>query len=92
MTSGRRRGPAIVSSNWQVRSTRSLAEATESPAHPWDVTSCVEHDGYNERQAGDWDRTLVYNYPQTRERSLRWIAIHTVHDVAHHLLDIRRQA
>lgn len=41
--------------------------------------------------ADDWDRTVVYNYPETHERSLRWLAVHTVHDVQHHLLDIRRQ-
>lgn len=41
--------------------------------------------------ADDWDRTVVYNYPETYERSLRWLAVHTVHDVQHHLLDIRRQ-
>jgi hypothetical protein len=39
----------------------------------------------------DWDRTVVYNYPETHERSLRWLAIHTVHDVQHHLADIRGQ-
>jgi len=39
----------------------------------------------------DWDRTVVYNYPETHERSLRWLAIHTVHDLQHHLVDIRRQ-
>lgn len=39
----------------------------------------------------DWERTVVYNYPETHERSLRWVAGHTVHDVQHHLLDIRRQ-
>jgi DinB superfamily len=39
----------------------------------------------------DWDLTVVYNYPETHERSLRWLAVHTVHDVQHHLLDIRRQ-
>lgn len=39
----------------------------------------------------DWDRTVVYNYPETQERSLRWLAIHTVHDVRHHLADIRNQ-
>ena len=39
----------------------------------------------------DWDRTVVYNYPETHERSLRWLAVHTAHDVQHHLLDIRRQ-
>lgn len=39
----------------------------------------------------DWDRTVVYNYPEPCERSLRWVAVHTVHDVHHHLHDIRRQ-
>lgn len=41
--------------------------------------------------ADDWDRIVVYNYPEIHERPLRWLAVHTVHDVQHHLLDIRRQ-
>ncbi len=40
---------------------------------------------------GEWDRTVLYHYPRTRERSLRWLAVHTVHEAQHHLLDIRRQ-
>ncbi len=40
---------------------------------------------------GDWDRTVLYNYPQPAERPLRWVAVHTVHEVVHHTLDIRRQ-
>ncbi len=40
---------------------------------------------------GDWDRVLMYNYPEPFERSLRWVAVHTVHEVRHHLLDVRRQ-
>jgi hypothetical protein len=39
----------------------------------------------------DWDRTVIYHYPETHERSLRWVAIHTLHEACHHLLDIRRQ-
>jgi DinB family protein len=39
----------------------------------------------------DWDRTLMYNYPRRFERSLRWVAVHTVHEVRHHLLDATRQ-
>jgi hypothetical protein len=39
----------------------------------------------------DWDRAVVYHYPQTRERSLRWVALHTLHEARHHLLDMRRQ-
>jgi hypothetical protein len=39
----------------------------------------------------DWDLQVVYHYPQTREQSLRWVAVHTLHEAQHHLLDIRRQ-
>ncbi len=39
----------------------------------------------------DWDRTVVYNYPSPWERSLRWVAVHTVHEVRHHLGDARDQ-
>jgi hypothetical protein len=40
----------------------------------------------------DWDlRTVMYNYPTRLERTLRWVAMHTMHEVRHHLLDIRRQ-
>jgi DinB superfamily len=39
----------------------------------------------------DWNRTVVYHYPETRERSLRWVAVHTAHEAQHHLRDIRRQ-
>jgi hypothetical protein len=39
--------------------------------------------------ADDWERTIVYNYPPPpRERSLRWVAVHTVHEVRHHLQDV----
>ncbi|WP_082279519.1 DinB family protein [Mycobacterium colombiense] len=44
------------------------------------------------RLAGDdWERTVVYHYPETSQRSLRWVAVHTAHELQHHLLDIRRQ-
>jgi hypothetical protein len=39
----------------------------------------------------DWDRTVVYHYPKTVEQSLRWLAVHTVHEARHHLRDIRLQ-
>jgi hypothetical protein len=38
--------------------------------------------------AAGWDRTLVYNFPSPQERSLRWVAVHTLHEVRHHLADI----
>lgn len=39
----------------------------------------------------DWERTLTVPYPETSVRSLRWFAVHTVHELRHHLFDIRRQ-
>ena len=39
----------------------------------------------------DWDRTLGYNYPEPTERTLRWVAVHTRHEVEHHLGDARAQ-
>lgn len=39
----------------------------------------------------DWRRTVVYNYPTPQERSLAWVAVHTLHEVVHHSGDIRRQ-
>ncbi|MGH3665554.1 MAG: DinB family protein [Egibacteraceae bacterium] len=35
-----------------------------------------------------WARTGVYNWPEPAERSLTWIARHTVHEGIHHLGDI----
>jgi hypothetical protein len=40
---------------------------------------------------GDWSRSLFYNYPEPTERSLEWLAVHTLHEVRHHLQDIRGQ-
>ena len=42
-------------------------------------------------EPAEWDRTVMYNYPTTLERSLRWVAVHTVHELRHHLHDVRRQ-
>jgi hypothetical protein len=39
----------------------------------------------------DWERTLIYNYPTPQERTLRWLVVHTGHEVHHHLLDVERQ-
>jgi hypothetical protein len=39
----------------------------------------------------DWELRLIYNWPLRTERTLRWVAANTLHDVRHHLLDIHRQ-
>jgi hypothetical protein len=36
----------------------------------------------------DWNRTGIYNYPTPQLRSVEWIAIHTVHELLHHRVDI----
>ena len=38
-----------------------------------------------------WHRTLIYNFPAPSERDLRWLAVHTQHEVHHHLTDVRSQ-
>ncbi len=39
----------------------------------------------------DWSRTVIYNYPSRTERSLQWVAMHTLHEVRHHHMDIQRR-
>jgi hypothetical protein len=39
----------------------------------------------------DWNRAVVYHFPETSERSLRWLAVHTMHEAQHHLGDISSQ-
>lgn len=38
----------------------------------------------------DWDRTGVYGVAGIGERDVAWIGRHTLHEVVHHLMDIRR--
>lgn len=39
----------------------------------------------------DWSRTVMYNYPKQLERTLKWVAVHTEHEIQHHLHDIEAQ-
>ncbi|ODR05200.1 hypothetical protein BHQ15_15925 [Mycolicibacillus koreensis] len=63
---------------------RQLGDAAQLLANDFSRLSPVE-----------WGRTLIYPYPwpepKPGERSLRWIATHTLHELHHHLLDSRRQ-
>lgn len=38
-----------------------------------------------------WQRTMIYSYPSPAPRSLAWVAVHTLHEVVHHLGDVQRQ-
>jgi len=54
-----------------------LVQAAEWLAHSLDLLT-----------EEDWSRTLVYNYPEPAERSLEWLATHTVHELVHHRQDV----
>jgi hypothetical protein len=38
----------------------------------------------------DWDSEVIYNWPTTAVRDLRWVGRNTVHEGTHHLGDVRR--
>lgn len=38
----------------------------------------------------DLARTMRYGYPELALRPLSWVAVHTVHEGEHHLLDVGR--
>lgn len=38
----------------------------------------------------EWERKLVYPYPEPELRTLRWLTLDTAHEVRHHQLDIHR--
>ncbi len=40
--------------------------------------------------AEGWRRTGVYNWPEVAERSMEWMARHTLHELEHHLGDVER--
>lgn len=61
------------------RLARQIEQAADQLAHLLDELSDSE-----------WERAGVYNWPTTAERDVTWIARHTVHELAHHLLDISR--
>jgi hypothetical protein len=36
-----------------------------------------------------WQRPLIYNFPERTERDVAWLGRHTIHEGEHHLSDIR---
>lgn len=45
-------------------------------------------DALDALDADQWQRTGVYHWPETAERSMAWLARHTLHESIHHLADI----
>lgn len=38
------------------------------------------------------ERSGIYNYPSPQPRTVRWIGVHTLHELHHHLADIRARS
>jgi hypothetical protein len=47
-------------------------------------------DFLDEFTADDWSHEMRYLYPTPQARPLSWVAVHTVHEAEHHLLDVGR--
>jgi hypothetical protein len=41
--------------------------------------------------AAEWERMGLYPFPEPTPRTIAWVAVHTLHEARHHLMDIRRQ-
>lgn len=67
--------------------------AEENPAHvSTEIAFAAEMVAwaFNGLDLSAWDRTCIYNFPEPSERSLLWLAQHTLHEGRHHLRDIQR--
>jgi hypothetical protein len=49
-------------------------------------------DFLDEFTADDWAHEMRYLYPTPQTQPLSWVAVHTVHEAEHHLLDVGRVA
>lgn len=45
---------------------------------------------FEDLDGAGWARTGIYSYPEPAERSMVWLAQHTVHECHHHLMDVER--
>jgi hypothetical protein len=61
------------------------AVADDVAAHATTLATYIENFSND-----DLSRTMHYGYPELAVRPLSWVAVHTVHEGEHHLLDIGR--
>ena len=65
------------------------AQATEDVLRQLADAALLFSNVLNRLDRASWERTLMYNFPARAERPLRWVAVHTLHEVVHHLGDVR---
>lgn len=64
-------------------------ETPEDVATHLDVAAALMAHVVDRLTEEQFARTCVYNYPAPTERDVAWVGRHTVHEVSHHLADIR---
>ena len=80
-----------------MRPEELVLERSYAHDDPASVVDRIEHGAdllaslFESLSDAEWTRTGVYNWPAPAARDLVWIGRHTVHELAHHLLDISRR-
>jgi hypothetical protein len=76
-----RREERVVEDRYNEQDPAVVADEIVSAARDLEATlAALDDDG--------WTRTGIYNYPARAERTVEWIAAHTVHELLHHRIDI----
>jgi hypothetical protein len=74
----------------RVRLARYADEAPEQVATGIGFAAGLAAWAFDGMTDTSWDRTCIYNFPEPSERTLLWLAQHTLHECVHHLHDIER--
>jgi DinB superfamily len=81
---------APIYRNERVSLARYTAEDPDRVATQIDVALDLLNHALVGMDGAGWRRQCVYNFPVPSERSILWLAQHTLHEGEHHLLDIDR--
>lgn len=76
----------------RVGLARYASEVPERVAGDVEVAVALICRGFDGLDAAQWSKTCIYNFPTPCERTLAWLAQHTLHEGEHHLADIDRVA
>jgi hypothetical protein len=54
------------------------------------MAACLLANAFNGLAEAQWKRPLVYAFPEPSDRTVEWMAHHTLHEAVHHLVDVER--
>jgi DinB superfamily len=63
-------------------------DRVEDVAREVDIAAGLLARAFARLDEGQWQRRCIYGYPAPMQRSIAWLARHTVHEGRHHLRDI----